>query len=79
MGGQFCVGLYAGNTAGRAQCGRTDLHDAHPMSSPRALSRADARAALRRDFDRILDDRWPLAGRLLAAVDQYVERLRADD
>jgi hypothetical protein len=28
---EHCLGLYEGNTAGRAQCGETRLHDSHPM------------------------------------------------
>jgi len=39
---------------------------------------AQARSDLRRQFDRLLDDRWPLAGPLLRAVDEYVTLLERD-
>ena len=38
-----------------------------------------ARRELSRRFTAILDDRWPLAGKLLAAVDEYSEAEAALD
>jgi len=44
--------------------------------TPRTVTAdTEARSDLRRQFDRLLDDRWPLAGPLLRAVDEYVAQL----